>query len=126
MFQAVRQRQDSFHGKESVGGFESGDAAKDAGRNTEPRVCSPAVDGTIPAAIAAAEPLELPPGECPGSRVPRRRRCLIKQLQKKSVEWSGLAQRLELPMEAEPVLAEEALQAGDELAARDAAENLHR
>jgi len=29
-------------------------------------------------------------------------------------------------MEAEPVLAEEALQAGDELAARDAAENLHR
>src|SRR5262245_65859396 len=34
----------------------------DAGRNTDPSVCSPMARGTIPAATAAADPLELPPG----------------------------------------------------------------
>src|SRR5262245_59219663 len=34
----------------------------DAGRTVEPVVWVPMASGTIPAAIAAAEPLELPPG----------------------------------------------------------------
>ena len=37
---------------------------KEAGRIIEPCVCSPIVKGTMPAATAAAEPLELPPGVC--------------------------------------------------------------
>ena len=36
----------------------------EAGRIIEPWVCSPIVKGTMPAATAAAEPLELPPGVC--------------------------------------------------------------
>src|SRR5438067_1762482 len=38
----------------------------DAGRRTDPLVCVPIANGTIPAATAAAEPLELPPGVCSG------------------------------------------------------------
>src|SRR5689334_25078814 len=34
----------------------------EAGLSIEPLVCSPIVKGTMPAATAAAEPLELPPG----------------------------------------------------------------
>src|SRR5215471_8453901 len=34
----------------------------DAGRSIEPSVCVPNANGTIPAATATAEPLELPPG----------------------------------------------------------------
>src|SRR3954454_13053208 len=40
----------------------------DAGRITEPSVCVPIANGTIPAATAAAEPAELPPGVWPGKR----------------------------------------------------------
>jgi hypothetical protein len=36
----------------------------DAGRKTEPFVCVPSASGTMPAATAAADPLELPPGVC--------------------------------------------------------------
>jgi hypothetical protein len=39
---------------------------KEAGRRTEPSVCEPSANGTMPAATAAAEPEELPPGVCPG------------------------------------------------------------
>src|SRR5262245_49911241 len=35
-----------------------------AGRSTEPTVWLPMASGTMPAATAAAEPLELPPGVC--------------------------------------------------------------
>ena len=38
-----------------------------AGRITEPAVCDPSARGTCPAATAAAEPLEEPPGVCPGA-----------------------------------------------------------
>ena len=38
-----------------------------AGRMTEPLVWLPVARGTMPAAIAAAEPLEDPPGVRPGS-----------------------------------------------------------
>ena len=41
---------------------------KEAGRSTEPSVCVPRANGTMPAATAAAEPEELPPGVCPGNR----------------------------------------------------------
>src|ERR1019366_3570521 len=51
---------------------------------------------------------------------------LTEQLPQKSVKWFGFAQMLQPPMEAELLLAEEALQAGDELAAKDAAEDLYR
>src|SRR5258708_33576384 len=40
----------------------------EAGRRTEPSVCVPSAKGTIPAATAAAEPEELPPGVWPGKR----------------------------------------------------------
>ena len=36
----------------------------DAGRSTDPIVCVPSAKGTMPAATAAADPLELPPGVC--------------------------------------------------------------
>ena len=39
---------------------------KDAGRSTEPLVCVPTASGTMPAATAAAEPLDDPPGVCAG------------------------------------------------------------
>ena len=39
---------------------------KAAGRITEPSVCVPSASGTIPAATAAAEPDEEPPGVCAG------------------------------------------------------------
>ena len=38
-----------------------------AGRITEPLVCEPIAPGTMPAATAAAEPLEEPPGVRSGS-----------------------------------------------------------
>src|ERR1017187_6654898 len=41
---------------------------KEAGRRTLPRVCVPNANGTMPAATAAAEPEELPPGVWPGKR----------------------------------------------------------
>ena len=34
----------------------------EAGRRIDPCVCDPSASGTIPAATAAADPLELPPG----------------------------------------------------------------
>src|SRR5437588_4442201 len=34
----------------------------DAGRRIDPCVCDPSANGTMPAATAAADPLELPPG----------------------------------------------------------------
>ncbi len=37
-----------------------------AGLITEPLVCVPSASGTMPAATAAAEPLEEPPGVCSG------------------------------------------------------------
>ena len=40
---------------------------KDAGRITEPPVCVPNAAGIMPAAIAAAEPDDDPPGVCAGS-----------------------------------------------------------
>ena len=40
---------------------------KAAGRMTEPLVCEPTASGTMPAATAAAEPLDEPPGLCAGS-----------------------------------------------------------
>src|ERR1017187_3079020 len=40
----------------------------EAGRRTEPRVWVPRAKGTMPAATAAAEPEELPPGVWPGKR----------------------------------------------------------
>ncbi len=39
----------------------------EAGRITEPEVCVPSASGTIPAATAAAEPEEEPPGVRAGS-----------------------------------------------------------
>jgi len=39
---------------------------KAAGRITEPAVCVPSASGASPAATAAAEPLEDPPGVCAG------------------------------------------------------------
>ncbi len=39
----------------------------DAGRMTEPPVCVPTAAGIMPAAIAAADPDEEPPGVCAGS-----------------------------------------------------------
>src|SRR5215510_3698330 len=36
----------------------------DAGRSTDPPVWVPTANGTMPAATAAADPLELPPGVC--------------------------------------------------------------
>src|SRR3982751_5663219 len=36
----------------------------DAGRTIDPSVCGPRARGTTPAATAAADPLELPPGVC--------------------------------------------------------------
>src|ERR1700761_889811 len=39
---------------------------KAAGRITEPSVCVPTASGTSPAATAAAEPAEDPPGVCAG------------------------------------------------------------
>ena len=42
------------------------------------------------------------------------------------MKWFGFAQMFEPAMEAELVLAEPALQARDELATKDAAEDLHR
>src|SRR5580704_3873989 len=36
----------------------------EAGRMIEPRVCWPMAKGTMSAATAAADPLELPPGVC--------------------------------------------------------------
>ena len=36
----------------------------DAGRRTDPCVCVPSANGTMPVATAAANPLELPPGVC--------------------------------------------------------------
>ena len=39
----------------------------DAGRTTDPLVWLPKASGTCPAATAAAEPLEEPPGVCAGS-----------------------------------------------------------
>src|SRR5215471_15319785 len=50
---------------------------------------------------------------------------LAEQLPQKGVKWFGLAQMFELPMEVEFPLAKEALQTGDELATKDAAEDLH-
>src|SRR5260370_14807565 len=40
----------------------------DAGRRIDPWVCDPSANGTIPAATAPADPLELPPGVRLGSR----------------------------------------------------------
>src|SRR5205085_5572694 len=40
----------------------------EAGRITEPPVCVPSASGTMPAATAAAEPDDDPPGVCPGLR----------------------------------------------------------
>ena len=37
----------------------------DAGRITEPPVCVPSASGIMPAATAAAEPEDDPPGVCP-------------------------------------------------------------
>ena len=45
---------------------------------------------------------------------------LPEQLPEKRVKWFGLAQRFDPPMEAELLLAEEALQAGDKLATKNA------
>src|SRR5579863_3626301 len=38
----------------------------DAGRMMEPAVCVPKASGAIPAAMAAADPLDEPPGVCAG------------------------------------------------------------
>src|SRR6266571_5521813 len=51
---------------------------------------------------------------------------LPEQLSQKAAEELGFAQILEIAMEAELLLAEKALQPGDELAAKDAAEYFHR
>ena len=51
---------------------------------------------------------------------------LPEQLSQEAVKELGFAQMLEIPMEAELVLAEQALQPRDELATKDAAEHLHR
>ena len=40
----------------------------EAGRMSEPFVCVPTASGTMPAATAAAEPLDEPPGVCAGLR----------------------------------------------------------
>ncbi len=46
--------------------FEAGAAAEPAGRMTEPAVWLPIASGTMPAATAAAEPEDEPPGVCAG------------------------------------------------------------
>ena len=48
-------------------GFSPTTPQKAAGRMIEPPVCVPTASGTIPAATAAAEPWDEPPGVWPGS-----------------------------------------------------------
>ena len=56
-------------GMSAEGRLEAVDAAEGApGRMTEPTVCVPSATGTMPAATAAAEPEEEPPGVCSGLR----------------------------------------------------------
>ena len=63
--EALRKRKHSVHREQTVTGLESGDAAKRCRAvSIEPPVCVPMATGTIPAATAAADPLELPPGVC--------------------------------------------------------------
>ena len=50
---------------------------------------------------------------------------LAEQRPQKGGKWLGLAQMFELPLEVEFPVAKEALQTGDELATKDAAEDLH-
>src|SRR5581483_5294271 len=47
-------------------GFRACTPQNAAGRITEPPVCVPVASGTMKSATAAAEPLDEPPGVCPG------------------------------------------------------------
>jgi len=86
--------------EEGLGGIGIADLMKEAGLTVDPPVCVPIAKGTMPAATAAADPLELPPGVCSrfrgfrvggGSRIakaavcvfpnkmaPRSRRCRVR------------------------------------------------
>ena len=57
-----RVHEDAFGGDAVEGGLEADDAAEGGGRITEPTVWEPSARGAMPAATAAAEPLEEPPG----------------------------------------------------------------
>ena len=45
-------------------GLRANTPQNDAGRIKDPAVCVPSASGTMPAATAAAEPLDEPPGVC--------------------------------------------------------------
>ena len=51
----------------------------DAGRITEPPVCVPSASGIMPAATAAAEPDDDPPGVCHVARIERRGRIVRRE-----------------------------------------------
>src|SRR5215468_9394649 len=54
-------------GRSPYAGLNPATPQYDAGLPTEPCVCEPSAKAAMPAATAAADPLELPPGECAGS-----------------------------------------------------------
>ena len=66
-------------GKQPKLGLKPTTPQNEAGRKTEPLVWVPRASGTMPAATAAADPLEDPPGVCPGERgIPCRARVVVR------------------------------------------------